>query len=206
MQPVSGITKCYTITMIGYIEGKIISKDERGVVILTKSGVGYLVSINRASYEKTNLDDDVAFWIHTVVREDALDLFGFLDESELKFFKMLTNISGIGPRSALNILSLADLKTIVHSIANRDSGYLTKVSGIGKKNAEKIVLELSDKLDGFIFSDISEGNTNKETEALEALEALGYNIRNTRELVRNIAKDCNSTEEIIRAALQQLGK
>lgn len=192
--------------MIGYIEGRVISKDEKGIVILTKSGVGYLVAISRANLECTDLDNDCAFWIHTVVREDALDLFGFRTDDELRFFKMLTNISGIGPRSALNIMSLADLKTIVHAITNRDSSYLTKVSGIGKKNAEKIVLELSDKLDGFMYIEIESGSTNKETEVLEALEALGYNMRNTRDIVRNLAKDYDRTEDIIRAALQQLGK
>lgn len=192
--------------MIGYIEGKVISKDEKGVIILTKSGVGYLVAIIRAALENTDLDSDCAFWIHTVVREDALDLFGFRTDDELRFFKMLTSISGIGPRSALNIMSLADLKTIVHAIANRDSGYLTKVSGIGKKNAEKIVLELSDKLEGFMYIEIETGSTNKETEVLEALEALGYNMRNTRDIVRNLTKEHDRTEDIIRAALQQLGK
>lgn len=192
--------------MIGYIEGTAIAKDERGLVILTKSGVGYLVSINLTSFETVEIDDNCSFWIHTVVREDALDLYGFKDETELKFFKMLTSISGIGPRSALNIMSLADLKTIIHSIANRDSGYLTKVSGIGKKNAEKIILELGDKLDVLMIDEMQTGNTSIESEALEALEALGYNIRNIREIVRNIAKESSTTEEIIRTALQQLGK
>ncbi len=192
--------------MIGYIEGKVIAKDDRGVIILTKSGVGYQVAVSRSSLENTEMDFDCAFWIHTVVREDALDLFGFQNEDELKFFKMLTTISGIGPRSALNIMSLADLKTIVHAIANRDSGYLTKVSGIGKKNAEKIVLELSDKLDAFLFEEHHTNSTSKETEAIEALEALGYNVRVTRDIVRNIGRDFDKTEDIIRAALQQLGK
>lgn len=192
--------------MIGYIEGTAIAKDERGIIILTKSGVGYLVSINRTSSEAVDINDECSFWIHTVVREDALDLYGFKNENELRFFKLLTNISGIGPRSALNIMSLADLKTITHSIANRDSVYLTKVSGIGKKNAEKIILELGDKLEIFMTDEIDGGNTNIETEALEALEALGYTMRNVRELVRNISKNSTTTEEIIRTALQQLGK
>ncbi len=192
--------------MIGYIEGTTISKDERGIIILTKSGVGYLISVNRGTYEKLEIDADCSLWIHTVVREDALDLYGFKDESDLKFFKLLTGISGIGPRSALNILSLADLPTIIHAITNRDAGYLTKVSGIGKKNAEKIILELNDKLDGFIITSIEIQNTSNESEALLALESLGYNMRDTRHIVREIAKEDLSTQDIIRAALKQLGR
>lgn len=192
--------------MIGYIEGQIIAKDERGVIILTKSGVGYLVSVNRVTFEKIEIDTECSLWIHTVVREDALDLYGFKEENDLKFFKLLTSISGIGPRSALNILSLADLSTIIHSISNRDASYLTKVSGIGKKNAEKIILELSDKLDGFLFTNTENQNTSNESEALMALESLGYNMRDTRHIVREIAKDDLSTQDIIRAALKQLGR
>lgn len=192
--------------MIGYIEGQIIAKDERGVIILTKSGVGYLVSVNRVTFEKIEIDTECSLWIHTVVREDALDLYGFKEENDLKFFKLLTSISGIGPRSALNILSLADLSTIIHSISNRDASYLTKVSGIGKKNAEKIILELSDKLDGFLFTNTENQNTSNESEALMALESLGYNMRDTRHIVREIAKDDLSTQDIIRAALKQLAR
>lgn len=192
--------------MIGYIEGIVIAKDERGIVILTKSGVGYLVSVNRSTFESIEVSSPCALWVHTVVREDALDLYGFRDEADLKFFKMLTGISGIGPRSALNILSLADLSTIVHSINKRDSSYLTKVSGIGKKNAEKIILELSDKLDNFVLSNEAVQSSTNESEALEALTALGYNIKDTRQLVREISKEDLSTQDIIKAALQRLSR
>lgn len=192
--------------MIGYIEGKAIAKDERGIIILTKSGVGYLISVNKNTFEKIDIDSDCSLWVHTVVREDALELFGFKDENDLKFFKLLTGISGIGPRSALNILSLADLNTIIHAISNRDAGYLTKVSGIGKKNAEKIIIELSDKLDSFSFVDTSNQNTSNESEALLALESLGYSMRDTRQIVREIAKENLSTQEMIKAALKQLGR
>jgi Holliday junction DNA helicase RuvA len=191
--------------MIGYIEGTIISKDERGIIVLTQ-GIGYLVSISRGTFEHVELDTQAALWIHTVVREDVFDLYGFTTQEELRFFKLLTNISGIGPKSALNILSLADLQTIIHAIGSGDAGYLTKVSGIGKKNAEKIVLELKDKLETFTLQSASKSGTSIETEALEALEALGYDMRKTRELVRSLARDHNTTEEIIRAALKEVGK
>ncbi|HXK37746.1 MAG TPA: Holliday junction branch migration protein RuvA [Candidatus Paceibacterota bacterium] len=192
--------------MIGYIEGIVIENSERGVVILTKSGIGYLVSVNRTTLEKAKVDTDIALWIHTVVREDALDLYGFHTEEELRFFKMLTTVSGIGPKSACNILSLADLKTIIHAIQGGDASYLTKVSGIGKKNAEKIVLELRDKLENFAITFSTTASTSTESEVIDALEALGYEPRATREVVRTLARENLSTQEIIRAALQQLGK
>jgi Holliday junction DNA helicase RuvA len=192
--------------MIGYIEGTVIENSERGIVVLTKSGIGYLVSINRTTLEKAKVDTEIALWIHTVVREDALDLYGFYTEEELRFFKMLTTVSGIGPKSACNILSLADLKTIIHAIQGGDASYLTKVSGIGKKNAEKIVLELRDKLENFAVTFSMPANTSTESEVIDALEALGYEPRATREVVRTLTRENLTTQEIIRAALQQLGK
>lgn len=192
--------------MIGYIEGTVIENSERGIVILTKSGIGYLVSVNRTTFEKAKIDTEIALWVHTVVREDALDLYGFYTEEELRFFKMLTTISGIGPKSACNILSLADLNTIIHAIQGGDAAYLTKVSGIGKKNAEKIVLELRDKLENFAIIESSSASTSTESEVIDALEALGYDPRATREVVRTLTREHLSTQEIIRAALQQLGK
>jgi Holliday junction DNA helicase RuvA len=192
--------------MIGYIEGTVIENGERGLVILTKSGIGYLIATNRGTLEKNKLDTEAALWIHTVVREDALDLYGFSTDEELRFFKMLTTISGIGPKSACNILSLADLNTIVHAIQGGDASYLTKVSGIGKKNAEKIVLELRDKLDNFKITQASASTTSIESEVIDALEALGYEPRTTREVVRALSRENLSTQDIIRTALQQLGR
>lgn len=192
--------------MIGYIEGTVIENGDRGIVVLTKSGIGYLISVNRVTQERSRIDSEIALWVHTVVREDALDLYGFFTEEELRFFKMLTTVSGIGPKSACNILSLADLTTIVHAIQGGDAGYLTKVSGIGKKNAEKIVLELRDKLENFTLLHGGTPHTSTETEVIEALEALGYDPRSTREVVRTLSREHLTTQEIIRAALQQLGK
>lgn len=192
--------------MIGYIEGVVIENSDRGVVLLTKSGVGYLVAINRVTQERARVDSELALWIHTVVREDALDLYGFHTDEELKLFKLLTTVSGIGPKSALNILSLADLQTIIHAIQSGDAGYLTKVSGVGKKSAEKIVIELRDKLEGFAFAATAAGNTSVESEVVDALEALGYDPRRTREIVRELTREFETTQDIIRAALQRLGK
>lgn len=187
--------------MIGYIEGIVRYKDER-TLIINVSGVGYVLSCMTESLARIELGSQIALWTHLVVREDALDLYGFFDRNELQFFRLLIGISGIGPKSALNILSLADMATLSHAITSGDATYLTKVSGIGKKLAGKIVLELKEKIGTL---NIQTGVAHAETEAIEALEALGYLPRDTREIVRVLTKEHQASEDIIRRALQILG-
>ncbi len=188
--------------MIGYIEGEVVHKEERSAIVLV-GGIGYVVSVTPTTITGLAPGDHITLWTHLSVREDALDLYGFLHRNELELFRLLIGISGIGPKSALNVLSLADVSTLARAVASGDGSYLTKVSGVGKKLAEKIVLELRDKMGGLVGD--SADIPHKETEALDALEALGYAPRDTRELVRTLAQDHATTEAIIRKALQTLG-
>lgn len=188
--------------MIGYIEGEIIHKEERLLIILA-NGVGYSLFATPRTLTNATLGSAVRFWTHLSVKEDALDLFGFEEREELALFRLLIGVSGIGPKSALNVLSLADTETLLHAIRSGDSAYLTKVSGVGKKLAEKIVLELREKVGAIEIS--NKGIPVAETEAIEALEALGYQPRDTRELVRVLAKEHTTAQDIIRKALQTLG-
>jgi len=188
--------------MIGHIEGHIVYKEER-TLIVSAGGVGYRVHV----LPSLALGDDsvkVALWTHLAVREDALDLYGFSTRKELSLFQLLIGISGIGPKSALNVLSLADIGTLERAVRSGDSAYLTKVSGIGKKLAEKIVLELKEKIG--TAADEEDTASKAETEALDALEALGYSPRETREVVRSLAREHKSAEEIIKKTLQTIGK
>ena len=192
--------RCIITGMIGHIQGAVLDKDARSSIILV-GGIGYIVSSTPILLAEMEIGANVSLWTHLAVREDALDLFGFQGKDELALFRLLIGISGIGPKSALNVLALADIKTLSRAIASNDSSYLTKVSGIGKKLAEKIVLELRDKM-----GDIKEDALpHAESEALEALEALGYTPRDTREIVRALARDSVTSQEIIRKALQSLG-
>src|SRR3989344_1271007 len=170
--------------MIAHIEGKIIHKEDRMLIVAT-SGVGRAVFVSPEPAEHQTVGGETALWTHLSVRENALELYGFPRREELALFRLLIGISGIGPKSAINVLSLADHDTLVHAINRGDAAYLTKVSGIGKKLAEKIVLELKDKVGKMAEH---EGAPRAEDEAPEALEALGYPLRDTREIVRTIAK------------------
>jgi len=194
--------------MIGSIKGKIILKTDKFVIVET-NGVGYKISISPDTLSRLTLrqgsgqkeaNDFVSFWIHTHVREDSFDLYGFLEYKELEFFEMLINVSGIGPKSALIILSIASIETLKKAIGTGDISYLTKISGIGKKTAEKIVIELRDKM-GEDKSDIS---LKGELDALEALKSLGYSQHEAREALKGVTSD-SDTNTKIREALKILG-
>lgn len=187
--------------MIGYILGKVIHKESRVLIVLS-GGVGYTIFVTPETATQGKIGEQLSLWTHLSVKENALELYGFPRREELLLFRLLIGISGIGPKSALNVLSLADVDTLEHAIGRGDSAYLTKVSGIGKKLAEKIVLELKDKVGEATGHD---GTPRAEDEALEALEALGYPARDTREIVRTLAKKELTAQDIIRKALQTLG-
>ncbi len=186
--------------MIGSIRGKITLKTDKCVVVETNSGVGYKVSISPDVLIKVNkLKDEVHFFIHTHVREDSLDLYGFLDIAELEFFEMLIGVSGIGPKGALGILSTTTIETLKTAIRTGDTGYLTKISGIGRKTAEKIVIELRDKLG----KEIEGTSLREELDALEALKSLGYSQNEARDALKEVESNL-STNAKIKAALKIL--
>ena len=185
--------------MIGSIKGKVAFKTDKFVIVET-GDVGYKINISPDTLSKLKKSDDsVLFWIHTHVREDAFDLYGFLDYQELEFFEMLINVSGIGPRGALNILGIASIEILKKAIGTGDISYLTKISGIGKKTAEKIIIELRDK--------IGEGKTETslqgELDALEALKSLGYSQNEAREALKKVTVGANTNEKL-REALKIL--
>ena len=186
--------------MIGSIKGKIILKTDKFLIIET-GGVGYKISVSPDTLSKSfKINNDIFLWIHTHIREDAFDLFGFLDIQELEFFEMLINVSGIGPRSALTILSIASIETLRKAIGSNDITYLTKISGIGRKTAEKIIIELRDK----VGKENKDGSLKEELDALEALKSLGYSQNEAREALKTVSAN-SDTNTKIREALKILG-
>ena len=136
------------------------------------------------------------------VRETALDLYGFKNQESLDMFEMLITVSGIGPKSALGILSLASAQTLQEAIMNEDTSYLTKVSGIGKKNAEKLVLELKGKFKDSTMSVGGGKDVTKEALAVEALKSLGFDEKTARDAIKKMDKEL-SAEEMTKLFLSQ---
>jgi len=186
--------------MIGSIKGKITLKKDKFVIVET-GGFGYKINISPVDIVFTKkIGDEISFWTHLNVREDALDLYGFSNYEELEFFQMLLNVSGIGPRSALTILGIASINTLKQAIGTGDISYLTKISGIGKKTAEKIVIELRDKMS----EEKSGGILQHELDALEALKSLGYSQNEAREALKKVPSDADTNKKI-KEALKILG-
>ncbi|TAN36527.1 Holliday junction branch migration protein RuvA [Patescibacteria group bacterium] len=192
--------------MIAHLSGTILFVGDRYVVIET-SGVGYKVrlAVDTLQTLKKNVGENTSLWIHTAVREDALDLYGFQNQVELEFFEMLISVSGIGPKGALGILNVAPVDHLKEAISMGDTGALTKVSGIGLKSAQKIILELRDKL-GWQESEASGTMLGDERDAIEGLVALGYAERSAREALKKVPSDTKGTGARIKEALKLLGK
>ena len=190
--------------MIGSIRGKIIQKTDKFVLVET-GGVGYKVNISPDVLSKAGkIGEDMFLFVHTHIREDALDLYGFMNTEELTFFEMLLGVSGIGPRSALAILGIASIQTLRKAIGTSDTSYLTKISGIGRKTAEKIVIELRDKVAEINLSEKGGSSLRDELDALEALKSLGYSQNEAREALKKVSPDTNTNTKI-REALKILG-
>lgn len=192
--------------MISHLTGKIIFRGDRFVVLET-AGVGYHIYTTPDVLRSLPKDKDEQFslWTHHYVRETIMELYGFPERSELQFFEMLINISGIGPKGALGVMAVAPIDTLRQAIAHGDTTYLTKVSGIGKRIAEKIVLELKDKLGG---SDLVHGGKllKEDQDAVDALQSLGYSMSEAREALKLVSSDISGTSEKIKEALKKLGK
>lgn len=190
--------------MIAHLNGEVIFAGERFVVI-NAGGVGYKVYIAPTVLSTLRIGSDASIWTHLSVRENALDLYGFTEYADLNFFEMLIQISGIGPKGALGVMSVADTDTLKNAISSGDTSYLTKVSGIGKKSAEKIVLELRDKLSGGVETTLNP-LLQAESEAMEALQSLGYTMQESRDVLAKIESKTNEPEQLVKEALKILGR
>jgi Holliday junction DNA helicase RuvA len=190
--------------MITHLTGTVMDKEERCAVI-DVHGVGYKVFMAGATLEKLKEGAEASLWTHLAVREDAHTLYGFAAKDELNFFELLiSSVSGIGPKTALGILNVSSVQNIRKAVTTGDTSHLTKVSGIGKKMADKIVLELKGKFG----ADSSDGGISlrDEVDALEALKALGYKHGEAREALKEVDQAITDTGERVKKALKILGK
>ena len=188
--------------MISYLTGTVIHKDDK-YLILDVQGVGYKLFTTIPLFESALLDKTLSLWTHLAVREDSMTLYGFHTKEELAFFELLISISGIGPKTALGVLNVSSLPALRKAVASGDTSHLTKVSGIGRKIADKIVLELRGK---FVDEGENEITLRDEVDALEALKSLGYSPLEAREALKQVPKDITSTSARVKHALKSLGK
>ena len=189
--------------MISLIEGKIELKADKFVVVDT-GGIGYKVFCPVQILAKLpEKGEKVKLFTHLYVRENFLELYGFLSFEELEFFELLISISGLGPKAGLGILSIASLKDLKASIASGQVNLLTKVSGVGKKTAERVILELRSKI---LVSGKDVKDLVLDDESFAALVSMGYSRNQAREALRQVPEKIKGPEKRIKEALRILGK
>jgi len=191
--------------MIAKIEGQISYVGDR-FLIVDVSGVGYKLFVTNEAISLSKVEESIKLWVHTAVRENSIDLYGFLDIEELSFFELLLDVSGIGPKSALSTLSVAPVSTLRKAIASGDTTYLNKVSGIGRKTAEKIIIELKDKLKEYEGDIATSQVMQEERDILEALRTLGYSQDEAREAIKRIPADMTEMNNRLKEALKIIGR
>lgn len=185
--------------MIGYLSGKVFVVNEVSL-ILDVSGVGYKVLAPLPLLLGTAVGDSLSLYIHTHVREDQITLYGFRDETDLFIFNKLLGVSGIGPKSALAMLSVHSPASIADAVERGDAGTLSHTPGVGKKTAEKVIIELQGKLTHLQ----GKGDNDATLEVRLALEALGYSSKEIHQALEKLTTTGKSTNILIKEALGQL--
>ncbi len=193
--------------MIAHVSG-IVAEKFGSSVIVDVHGVGYEVSVAAGDYESALLNEQVKFYTYHHIREQSQELFGFTSLAAKKLFEMLITVQGVGPKAGLAILSLGDSELVRNAIANGDSAFITKASGVGKRIAERVVVDLTDKVGLALRTDTSPQGLSHPLshtdEALEALMALGYNLNDATHALENVPMDL-STADRVTMALRQDG-
>ena len=189
--------------MISYITGTLIGKNENYAVVQTQ-GIGYKIFTTPNVLEMA-IGSDISLHTHLQVREDALALFGFLTAAELQFFELLITVSGVGPKVALSILASQNMELVTNAIAAQDLAMFTRIGGVGKKTAEKIIVELKDKIGALGGSANGGMNPLPSDDLFAALENLGYSAREIKDVISKIDQAA-PTEEKLRQALKFLSR
>lgn len=192
--------------MISSLEGKIALKAEK-YAIVEANGIGYKVFCAEKTLNKIpQSDGSVKLYTYLSVKETAWDLFGFLTLEELELFELLVSISGIGPKTASGILAGASVEDLQESIVLGDETILARVSGIGKKVAQRIVIELKSKIKKLAKGSGDKFKVADEIEIIDALVALGYKVYEAREALKSLPEEVKGVENKVREALKRLGK
>ena len=188
--------------MIAHVFGKVAEKFN-GSLVVDVHGVGYEVSVATNDFDAVILDQEVKFYTYHHVREQSEELFGFSSLAAKKLFEMLITVQGVGPKAALAILSLGDAEQVRNAIANADSSFVQKATGVGKKTAERVVVDLSDKVGLPTHYGRAEAplqtELNTSDEALEALMALGYTLVDATKALENVDVNLPTSQRVTEA-------
>jgi Holliday junction DNA helicase RuvA len=198
--------------VIGWLSGQVVDKHQPGKLVVDVNGVGYDVETSLQTFFQLESQRGVVnLHIHTIVREDALLLFGFLDKEERALFRALIKVNGVGPKLAMAILSSITPTEFIQCINQQDALLLTKLPGIGKKTAERLVIEMKDSMKQLTGMDSTQlpqklamGMLREQDEAIRALEALGYKQQEAAKVINKINDGYKTCEQLIRQALQLL--
>lgn len=192
--------------MIGYLSGEVVARDDPHIIINVNDGVGYKVLAPKSVLSKATLNGKLKLFIYTHVREDAISLFGFLDSLDLKLFENLISVSGIGPKTAMNIFGVGGREEIVQAIITGNVAFFVGVPRLGKKNAQKIIIELKSKLGSIGDLDLAKIDAGEDSEVIVALKGFGFTNKEALGALKSIKGKGKTTEEQIRMALKYLGK
>ena len=195
--------------MLGYVKGKLAEKDLT-FAIVDVNGIGFKIFTSLYSLDSVNVGDDVTFHTYLYIKEGIMDLYGFATKEELKLFELLISVSGVGAKGAIAILSVGSPSKIAVAIATSDINLIKSASGIGPKIAQRIALELKDKISneelshGIVQDDVPVISKGAKNEAVSALMVLGYSKSEAEKAVSGAKCDSDDVEEIIKAALKAL--
>ena len=183
--------------MIAHVSGVVAEKFGNSIIVDVHD-IGYEVQVAAGDFDRALLNEPVKFYTYHHIREQSQDLFGFSSLAAKKLFELLITVQGVGPKAALSILSVGESEDVRNAIANSDSGFVSKASGVGKKIAERVVVDLSDKVGLAVTVAHATGTTQAAAgdEALEALMALGYNLNDALGALENISKDLTTAERV----------
>jgi len=189
--------------MIAHVYGIVVEKVGVGTVIVDVNGVGYEVQLAAGDFDATVLESKIKFYTYHHIREQSQELFGFSSLMAKKLFELLITVQGVGPKAALAILSLGDSETVRNAIANADAVFVTRASGVGKKTAERVVVDLSDKVGHAIRTNVNNMGLSSviplSDEALEALMALGYNLNDATKALEGVSTELSTAERVTQA-------
>jgi len=184
--------------MISFLTGAIHHKDLDAVTILI-NGVGYKVVVTASVLNKLAVGDEVELYIHSHIRDDVFDLYGFLSKEELALFKLLISVSGVGPKTGMLVMDKG-AASIRQAIVKADIGFFTLIPRLGKKNSQKIIIELKNKIGGAADLDLQGGSETNEL--VEALKAMGYSLSEAAAMIKNMPDDLEKLEEKIKWTLK----